>query len=122
MIEVKQVVCVRNDLNMRKGKIGAQVGHAVSAFLEEIIWNNRPIRKVEEIWRKTGRKKIVVQVGSEKELLAVYEEARRMELEVHLIQDSGLTEFHGVPTYTTIAIGPDESSKIDLITGHLRLM
>lgn len=30
-VELKMVVCVRQDLNMSKGKIAAQVGHAVLA-------------------------------------------------------------------------------------------
>ena len=42
-------------------------------------------------------------------------------LEVHLIEDSGLTEFHGQVTPTCVAIGPDYSEKIDPITGNLQL-
>ena len=121
-MSVKQVIVVRNDLNMRKGKIGAQVAHASSGFLEEIIWNSRPIRSVEKTWRKTGRTKIVVQAGSEEELLALYQKAKEAGLQVHLVQDAGRTEFNGVPTYTSFAVGPDESEAIDKITGQLRLL
>ncbi len=39
-----------------------------------------------------------------------------------LITDAGRTEFHGEPTNTTLAIGPDYSEKIDKITGGLPLL
>jgi len=32
------------------------------------------------------------------------------------------TEFHGVPTNTCLAIGPDLAEKIDSITGDLELL
>ncbi len=35
----------------------------------------------------------------------------------HLVTDSGLTEFKGVPTNTCIAIGPDFEDRIDVIAG-----
>lgn len=41
---------------------------------------------------------------------------------MHLITDSGKTEFHGEPTDTCLAIGPGEADKIDEITGHLQLL
>jgi len=44
-----------------------------------------------------------------------------MKLETHLITDNGTTEFNSVPTNTCIAIGPDYSDKIDMITKHLKL-
>ena len=39
-----------------------------------------------------------------------------------LIQDAVLTEFGGVPTYTALAIGPDEDVKIDELTRDLPLL
>jgi PTH2 family peptidyl-tRNA hydrolase len=38
-----------------------------------------------------------------------------------MIQDSGRTEFHGQPTLTACAIGPDLAERIDEITGDLTL-
>ena len=40
---------------------------------------------------------------------------------VQLCVDAGRTEFHGVPTATCCAIGPDWPERIDPITGHLKL-
>ena len=55
------------------------------------------------------------------ELKEIEAQAKEANLEVHLIVDSGRTEFNGVPTPTCLAIGPDEADKIDEITGGLKL-
>jgi peptidyl-tRNA hydrolase len=31
------------------------------------------------------------------------------------------TEFHGVPTHTSVGIGPDRAERIDAVTGELKL-
>ena len=54
--------------------------------------------------------------------MAIHDIAVELGLEVHLITDSGKTEFHGQPTRTCLAIGPDETEKIDPVTGHLELL
>ena len=38
------------------------------------------------------------------------------------IIDNGHTEFHGIPTLTCVAIGPDTDEALDPVTGHLRLL
>ncbi len=74
-------------------------------------------------WLASGRmSKICVRVDSEAELLEVAAKAEAAGLPVHLITDAGLTEFGGIPTRTCAAIGPAAASKIDPITGHLRLL
>ena len=59
---------------------------------------------------------------SEEELMGIHDKALDAGLEVHLITDSGKTEFHGEATDTCLAIGPDEAEKIDEITGNLELL
>ena len=66
--------------------------------------------------------KVCVRCNSEEELMAINDKAIEVGLEVHLITDSGRTEFHGQPTRTCLAIGSDEASTIDQITGHLELL
>ena len=73
-------------------------------------------------WFERGFAKVCVRARSEAELMEIYERAQRAGLEVHLITDSGRTEFHGVPTRTCLAVGPAEASAIDAITGHLELL
>lgn len=131
----KQVIVMRKDLKMRRGKEIAQGGHATCSFLVRMLqvmendWNenceiNAPstyFSKAEWEWCSSLFKKVTVQVNSEDELVQIYIAAKKANLQAHLITDSGLTEFNGVPTKTCCAIGPDEESKIDPITGHLSL-
>ena len=138
-MHTKQVIIIRKDLNMRKGKIGAQAAHASLAVLTNNLigfpfkWYRFPFKllrflylfffhKPFRVWH-TGRfTKICVYVNSEQELLDYHYKALAAGLLCSLIKDAGLTEFKGVQTYTTLAIGPDISSKIDVITGELPLL
>ena len=131
MNEVKQVIVVRKDLNMRKGKIAAQVAHAsMKVFLDSCIksmdggtyimlthpenpWYN---------WLNGAFTKIVVWCNSEEELSEFHLEALGRSIPTALITDAGRTEFHGEPTVTCLAIGPYYSEKIDEITGDLLLL
>ncbi|QGJ70664.1 Aminoacyl-tRNA hydrolase [Planctomycetales bacterium 10988] len=125
--QIKQVIVMRYDLKMRRGKQIAQGAHASMAFLSRRLTTNGKIAwadctEVERLWFSGKFAKICCRVNSEEELLAIYEQAREAGLAVHLITDSGKTEFHGVPTRTCLAIGPDVSEKIDAITGSLQLL
>lgn len=118
-MSVKQVIVMANYLNMRRGKQIAQGAHA---SMKVILDTPQPYPAPMQEWL-TGRfAKIVVRADSEPELLALYQKAKEAGIPCALIQDSGKTEFHGVPTYTAVAIGPDLSEKIDPITGHLTLL
>ena len=75
----------------------------------------------ERDWLEGSLRKVTVKVGSEAELLAVYEKAIEAGLVAHLITDRGLTEFGGVPTRTCLGIGPDYDDLIDPVTGDLEL-
>jgi len=126
--EHKQVIVLRKDLNMRKGKLVAQGAHAsMGAILSQCKVDEDKKYLLLEMDERTkpwltGRfKKICVYVQSEEDLLAVYEEAINQGIICSLIQDAGLTEFGGVKTYTAVAVGPDFASKIDHVTGHLPL-
>lgn len=132
---IKQVIVVRKDLKMQRGKEIAQGSHASMAFMAERLrfegyeggndddgLGTGVFTPTEVEWLYNGRfTKITLQVNSLKELDDVYTAATRAGLEVHTITDSGLTVFHGVPTKTCLAIGPDYSSKIDPITANLKL-
>ncbi len=126
----KQVIVMRNDLNMRKGKMIAQGSHAAMMFLVEPLLAaardaEHAFRVNTEAWRwlASGRmSKICVRVDNEAELLEIAAKAEAAGLPVHVITDAGLTEFGGVPTRTCAAIGPAAASSIDPITGHLKLL
>ena len=119
---VKQVIVLRHDLKMRLGKSVAQGSHASISFLTRKIQTGRKMNSVEEQWVNDRFTKICVRVDSEQELIDIHNKALASGVESHLITDAGLTEFNGVPTKTCLALGPDYASKIDAITGHLKLL
>lgn len=128
---VKQVIIVRKDLNMRKGKMIAQGAHAsvnviieLMEFREQLKPLNGKSPEVEALneWLISGTRKIAVSVDSELELLKVYESAHILNIPCALISDAGHTEFHGKSTLTAVAIGPWDSEEIDKITGELKLL
>ena len=124
---IKQVIVIRHDLKMRRGKQIAQGAHASMSFLTQRLQSQGCIRiddfsPNEQAWILGAFAKVCVRCSSEEELMAINNKAMEMGLGVHLITDSGRTEFHGQPTRTCLAIGPDEASKIDQVTGHLELL
>ena len=135
---VKQVIAVRKDLQMRKGKIAAQVAHAsLASVLDEMEENLRIFgdNSMEEKrilflksdtpmfqWLHGSFAKIVVYVDSEEELRTLMEKGKKENIQVTPIIDAGNTEFHGVPTLTCAAFGPEYVEKLDKLTGHLKLI
>jgi PTH2 family peptidyl-tRNA hydrolase len=122
-MEPKQVIVMRRDLGMRRGKEIAQGAHA------SMIWLSRRIREpgyafteAERVWLDGSFTKVCVRVDSEEELLGIIGAAGEAGVMAHLCVDAGRTEFHGVPTPTCCAVGPDFAERIDPITGHLKLL
>jgi PTH2 family peptidyl-tRNA hydrolase len=149
---VKQVIVMRKDLNMRKGKMVAQGAHASMAavlnigkmvreysdldgsmiytgydiplYLRQHEFNGKPDILLEpvQVWLEGTFTKVCVSVDSEEDLIGKHAAARLLGMPCALITDSGLTEFNGVPTKTCCAIGPWWSDEIDQITSELKLL
>ena len=135
--DIKQVLVVRSDLKMPKGKEDSQAGHAALAFIGRRIRREISLRQLsshldppsipssvtielnqrEALWFMDIYTKVTLVAHDEAELLEVERLAKEAGLETHLITDAGLTCFDGKPTHTFVAIGPDYASKIDAITG-----
>jgi len=111
---MKQVILVRQDLKMPKGKLAAQVAHAAV----EAALNSR-LRKVDK-WRVEGMKKVILKVKDKRELFQYKKKADSHGYVTAVIKDAGKT-FFKKPTVTCLAIGPEED-KIDAITGELSMM
>ena len=127
---VKQVIVIRRDLRMRRGKEIAQGAHASMAWLRQRIMphltpagraDQVQFSEAERTWLDVSMRKVTVKVASEQGLLDVYDKARAAGLVAELITDRGLTEFGGVPTRTCLAVGPDFDDLIDPVTGDLEL-
>lgn len=113
MEKYKQVILVRQDLKLPKGKLAAQVAHAsVEAALKS---NNT------KAWRQEGMAKIVLKVENLNDLFTKIQNAKDDGLTTSIITDAGHTVV--APGTTTCgAIGPDKIEKIDEITNNLKLM
>lgn len=124
---IKQVIVMRHDLGMRRGKQIAQGAHASMSFLVRRLQTQPALALTDlsaeqQSWLSGAFAKICCRVDSEEELMAIHDSAVAAGLETHLITDSGRTEFHGQPTRTCLAIGPAPAAAIDAITGHLQLL
>lgn len=132
--DVKQVIVVRRDLRMRKGKIAAQAAHAsVGTLLSMMKTTSTPNGNVSLSmtvagdssifsWFRTGMKKIVVYCDSKEDLERIAAAAESAGILFCRVIDSGLTEFHGQPTLTCVSIGPAASETVDRITGDLKII
>ena len=139
MYKSKMMIVMRRDLKMRKGKIAAQAGHAcVEAVLMALKKENR-LNDIEESsdgveltldkktntplseWFHYGCAKVCVYVDSEAELLDIARKATERGILSAMITDAGMTEFHGIPTKTCLALEPLPCDIADELTGHLKL-
>lgn len=132
----KQVLVVRKDLKMRKGKIAAQCAHASLKVILDLGHSRLDVTGSGQAkwfmfydidsalnhWLGGSFTKICVYVESEEELLAVFDQAKSADIPTCLITDSGRTEFHGVPTHTVVAVGPAWADQVDEVTGNLPLL
>ena len=116
-MEFKLVVVVRDDLNMKVGKLAAQVAHAaVTCALEAKAKKTKWFSE----WYKEGQRKVVLRAADLEELRTLNDKAARAGLPHVLITDAGLTELPPNTT-TCLGIGPAPENEIDRITGSLPL-
>ncbi|MFH1589231.1 MAG: peptidyl-tRNA hydrolase Pth2 [archaeon] len=112
---MKQVIIVRNDLKLPKGKLAAQVAHA---SVESTLRSDKD--KIKQ-WRSEGMAKIVLKVDDIKQLHEFNQLAKDSGLTTAVITDAGKTVV-APGTVTCCAIGPDEDIKIDAIVASLKLL
>jgi len=111
-------VAVRRDLEMGKGKIAVQVGHASVTVAEETRKRRPDWWKA---WWDEGQRKVVVKVQSESDLEKLRREAEDLGLTAAIIHDSGLTQV-SPGTATCVGVGPAPAELVDKITGNLQLL
>ena len=114
---IKQVIVVRTDLDMGKGKIAAQVGHACVLGAEHVRKSN--LEWFSEWWK--GQEKVVLKVANLKELEQIKKNAIEYDMPWSEVTDAGHTQI-APGTITCISIGPAPEEKIDKITGDLKLL
>jgi peptidyl-tRNA hydrolase len=108
---LKMVIVVNKDLKMDKGKIAAQVGHAVSAVTEECIKKNPDLWKT---YKRHGCAKVVLRADA----------AMMAELEAHpsatSVRDAGRTQI-APNSLTAVAFAPSIESGVPALAA-LKLM
>lgn len=114
-MDYKQVILVRQDLKLPRGKLAVQSAHASSSAL--IKSHKDDIKK----WQSSGMKKAVLKVKDVDELFKYKQEADDIGLVTALITDAGKTVV-APGTITCLGIGPDKEDKIDTVTGKLGMV
>lgn len=111
----KQVIVLRGDLKLSKGKAAAQAAHAsLAAF-------RKADKKTAALWDKEGSKKVVLKTSSLEQMLALEEKCSSLKLPHAIIADAGLTEMKP-GTITALGIGPGRDGDINKVTGSLALL
>ncbi|MEA4956950.1 hypothetical protein SDC9_07495 [bioreactor metagenome] len=112
---MKQVIVVRNDLKMSKGKTAAQACHACLGAYKKADSN-----KI-KLWEQEGQKKVIVKVNSLESLFEIKEIAKKNNVPNFMVKDAGRTEIPA-STITCLGIGPDTDEIIDKVTQDLKLL
>lgn len=116
-MELKQAIVIRSDLQLGKGKAAAQAAHASLSAYQKVAKADPLLAKE---WEEQGQRKIVLKVGSEGELLQLYEKMKK-EIPCALIRDAGHTQVEP-GTVTCFGAGPAEESLINKYTNSLKLL
>ncbi len=115
---IKQVVAMRTDLGMGRGKMAAQAGHACVMGADRVRrtrpeWHGR--------WWDEGQMKIVVKVSGYEDLRRLRMGAIQAGLPYAEVSDAGHTQLEP-GTVTCLSIGPAPANAIDRVTGDLPLL
>ena len=115
--ELKQVIIVRMDLKMGKGKLATQVAHAsIGAYRKTKKKHNDIVKR----WEKQGEKTVVLKIGSVDELLKIKSLVDKENIPNVLIHDAGRTQVEP-GTVTCLGIGPWASKVLDKYISDLKL-
>jgi len=106
---MKLIIFMRTDLNMSRGKMAVQAGHAVA----HAMMNSRPDNI--ETWFENAQVKIVLPVNSLEEMMELHDEAEGRGLPCHIVHDAGRTEVEP-NTATCLAVGIAKAKRLDKLT------
>ena len=117
LMEYKQMLIVRTDLGMGKGKIAGQCAHASLAAYEKAL---KKESDWVDSWKEQGQAKIVVKVGSKEELLEWFEKLKKL-FPCALIKDAGRTQIASGEV-TCVGVGPAPENELNKFTKDLKLL
>jgi len=127
---MKQVILVRKDLKMKKSQVASLVAKASTEFFLANDESDRgdeltvKLTPEETDWINSGSIRVVLGVNSEDSLRLLGMRAEMAGLQCYPVQGKIFedTVDDGMSETLCIAIGPDVSSRIDKITGDLKLL
>ena len=109
---------------MGKGKVCAQVGHAVIGTYTQVEEEARYDQKAKarlSNWESFGSPKIVVKADTQKQMLEIKKTLDDLGVNTHLVRDAGHTQIKA-GSMTVVGVGPAFPEEIDPITKHLKLL
>ncbi|ASV44341.1 peptidyl-tRNA hydrolase-like protein [Salicola phage SCTP-2] len=128
-MESKQVIVVRKDIEMPKGKMAAQVSHASLGCILKVMRQSEDTFHFEtkedcgiSNWLNGSFTKITLYCNNLVDMMNIDLQARNAGLVTCVIEDEGRTVFNNEPTYTCLGIGPDFVDNFEGITDHLKMI
>ena len=115
---IKQVIVIRVDLKIGKGKQAGQCAHASVSAYEKV---RKSYSEIARQWFEENQKKIILKVQSEAELLDYFEQGKRAGIPCELIRDAGHTQLEP-GTITCFGAGPWDEEELDKVFGKLKLL
>jgi len=114
----KQVLVVRLDLDMGRGKIAVQCAHAAISAAEEA---RNQLHSWWQSWIEEGQLKVALRVPDLGSILDLERKGRAKGIPVQVVKDKGLTQ---IPpgTITCLGLGPAPAALVDSLTGNLPLL
>lgn len=100
--------------------MAAQCAHATLACYKTLL-NSPNGNKVLRRWEGQGQTKVALQVRGEEELEFLQAQALSMGLCARVIRDAGRTQI-AAGSSTVLGVGPGPRSRVDKVTGALKLL
>ena len=125
MKNVKQVIVVRKDLRLKRGKIASLAAHAAMQFIIDNNESERPdelqvkLSQQEIQWLKSSSTKDIVGIDSHDALSSLVLRAELNGVNVYSVFDKSCKPDE-IPQLLCAAFGPDEEDQIAEIIGSLK--
>ena len=115
MTKFKQVIIVRKDIGIDRGKLIVHCIHAALGAMRLVD------KEIVDKWEEEGAKKVLLKVKDLKELSDIHKKLKEEKIPSFLVRDAGLTQLKP-GTVTALGIGPYDEKKIDKMTRKLKLL
>ena len=116
-MELKQVIIVRTDLNMGRGKIAAQCSHAA---IQAMFKTEEKFPEYVDAWLEQGMPKVVLKINSFKEMVTLFQKMKKT-LPCAVISDAGKTQIKA-GTKTCFGCGPVLASEVNPFIKEMKLL